>query len=931
MGTNKKNKAKSVQAPKNVPKEATKPKHGHKHGQKPHADKARAAEKPHNKQLKTDKQTKNHDKSAPAGKAKFDKKHKNQTKNDKHAEAKHQAADEKPNEKLTAMLKALKDQSTPWYEAVKLLPNEDKNQSKFSSTSSIVEGKKKVAERLLEAELKAMDSKSSLSSDEKYLKTMMKSGTLADRIAATTLAIQGSPVHNLARLGQLVAMAKNKGRRESQMAIESLKDLFLNNLLPDRKLHFFHQQPIDRSDVTQEHLVIWYFEHCLKNAYAQLIAALSSGMDNAIESHKRTCIRAVVSLLTDKPEQESVLLSMLVNKLGDPDRKIASYCLHQLQELLKVHPVMKRVVVDDVERLLTRTKVTERTKYNAVLFLNQMYLSSDDADLATHLIKVYFGLFSKEVHNDVADAGLERKILSALLVGVNRSFPYAKSTSADFKDEIDTMFRVVHTAHFSTSVQALMLLFQVMNSTNSVPDRFYTAMYAKLFDPRVQTSSKHTLFLNLIFRAIKQDVSPARVHAMIKRLLQVSLTMQPAFCCAALFLVSELMQHNKAIRALIDQAEHDITQDQPTIQSKNDSDDDEHEERAEGEDSEDSSDSKESNDERDENEVKAQAELEEERKRSAALLKTMGLIAEPTKTTTPTSSAKVETITTTQYDPRKRNPLYAGADMSCLWELQPFLVHYHPSVAQFAKQLIDGAISYKGDPLKDFTLSVFFDKFVNKKPKTKDGPHRYSGAKNENAPVSFDSEEFLAQDEGSVAENDRFFYTFFKERAKRVPAKAKKAKDDMTGDALASDDEEYEAFANQLAESIMEDNDDEDPDMDDWSGPDDDSDNEGADDDDDEGDAPGDAPGDDDMNDEDRMFADEDDDDDEDMDDDEVDEDEQDDEDDEDEVKVRANGKKSAPQKRKSPFADADDYLEAIEKAVREEQAAKPQSKKKRK
>ncbi|RHY34311.1 hypothetical protein DYB32_001289 [Aphanomyces invadans] len=574
--------------------------------------------------------------------------------------------------------------------------------------------------------------------------------------------MQASPVYNLARLSQLVTMAKNKGRREAQMAIDSLKDLFLNNLLPNRKLLFFHQRPIHRSDVSQEYLVIWYFEHCVKVAYAQLISALASGMDDAIEAHKRACIRAVIALLTDKPEQENVLLTMLVNKLGDPDRKVASFVLHQLQELLKVHPLMKRVVVDDVERLLTRAK------YNAVLFLNQMYLSVSDADLATHLIKVYFGLFSKEVHRDQgkADTGLERKLLSALLVGVNRSFPYAKCTSADFQDEIDTMFRVVHTAHFSTSVQALMLLFQVMNSTNSVPDRFYTALYAKMFDP------KHTLFLNLLFRAIKQDVSPARVHAMIKRLLQVSLTMSPAFCCAALFLVSELLQHNKSFRALIDQPEHDLTQDDVAVAAKNET-------KSDDEDgSEQSSDEENQDDAED-------ADLEAERKRSAALLKSMGLdVAEEERAVV--KPPLVENPT--PYDPRKRNPLYAGAEASCLWELQPFLVHYHPSVAQFAKQLVDGAISYKGDPLNDFTLSVFFDKFVNKKPKTKDGPHRYNGSRGDNdanAVVSVDSDQFLAQDEAAVAETDRFFYTFFKERAKRVPAKPKKVKDDATGDALA--------------------------------------------------------------------------------------------------------------------------------------------------
>jgi ribosome biogenesis protein MAK21 len=40
-------------------------------------------------------------------------------------------------------------------------------------------------------------------------------------------------------------MAKKKGRRETMMAIDALKDLFLSDLLPsDRKLVFFYQQPL---------------------------------------------------------------------------------------------------------------------------------------------------------------------------------------------------------------------------------------------------------------------------------------------------------------------------------------------------------------------------------------------------------------------------------------------------------------------------------------------------------------------------------------------------------------------------------------------------------------------------------------------------------------------------------------------------------------
>jgi hypothetical protein len=46
-------------------------------------------------------------------------------------------------------------------------------------------------------------------------------------------------------------------------------------------------------------------------------------------------------LLKSKPEQERRLLSALVNKLGDPERKVASNASYLLSSLLTVHPNMK--------------------------------------------------------------------------------------------------------------------------------------------------------------------------------------------------------------------------------------------------------------------------------------------------------------------------------------------------------------------------------------------------------------------------------------------------------------------------------------------------------------------------------------------------------------------------------------------------------------
>lgn len=49
-----------------------------------------------------------------------------------------------------------------------------------------------------------------------------------------------------------------------------------------------------------------------------------------------------------------------------------------------------------------------------------------------------------------------------------------------------------------------------------------------------------------------------------------------------------------------------------------------------------------------------------------------------------------ESEETKYYDMAKREPLYAGAETTLLWELTAFASHYHPTVRMFANHLIKG-------------------------------------------------------------------------------------------------------------------------------------------------------------------------------------------------------------------------------------------------
>lgn len=344
---------------------------------------------------------------------------------------------------------------------------------------------KALAQRLLEAEVELYKSKKTLQkgANSAWMKTVVSSGVLADRMAAMTVLIQDAPVHGLEHVESLVSMVKKKGsRRMGLMALDTLRELLLSDLLPEhRKLRPFAQHPFDQleekasgnRDVRDRRLVLWYFEHQLKHHVAEFVVALDSVAHDTVPATKAKALSTAHELLCSRPEQERALLIQVVNKLGDPEYKTAAKASYLLETLLHKHPNMKVVVCCEVERLMFRSNISAKAQYYAVCFLSQVMLSHDEAELAAKLITIYFSFF----HACVKKKDIESKMLSVLLSGVNRAYPYATSGDEKVKEQLDTLFKVVHLVKFNTAVQALMLLFQVMDSQQTVSDRYYVALY----------------------------------------------------------------------------------------------------------------------------------------------------------------------------------------------------------------------------------------------------------------------------------------------------------------------------------------------------------------------------------------------------------------------------------------------------------------------
>jgi ribosome biogenesis protein MAK21 len=662
----------------------------------------------------------------------------------------------------------------------------------------------------------------------KLLEISAKSGTSADKVLAFTCLVEDNPIANMRALDSLLGMVTSKvGKRYAFTGFDALKELFLMRLLPDRKLKSLIQRPLDILPETKDGyslLLFWHWEDCLKQRYEKFVMSLEDAVKDMLPNLKDKAMKTVFILLKSKSEQERRLLTTLVNKLGDPERRAASSAAYLLTCLLAAHPNMKMVVIDEVDSFLFRPHVGLRAKYQAVNFLSQILLThkGDGPKIAKRLVDVYIALFKvlmssndtkgdtcskyskKNVENGKIEGGnnkgkdskshgnneesstagsdleMDSRILSALLTGVNRALPYVASSEVDDIVEVQApiLFRLVHAENFNVGVQALMLLFQISTKNQIASDRFYRALYAKLLSPAAVSSSKPELFLGLLVKAMKNDVMLKRVAAFSKRLLQVALQRPPQYACGCLFILSEVLKAKSPLWAIV-------------LQNESVDDGDEHFEDI-VESPEDSS--------------VASAALDKHTEKSAShekcnidaadgsdSVKQMELI-ERDENGENNASAEASRLHAL-YDPRHREPSYCNADRVSWWELTVLASHVHPSVSTMARTLLSGNnIVYSGDPLTDLSLPAFLDKFMEKKPKGNriaegrwHGGSQIAPAKKLDMNHHLIGEELLELAENEVPPEDIVFHRFYMNKSGPIKPKAKKGSvlDEDTGELLA--------------------------------------------------------------------------------------------------------------------------------------------------
>lgn len=362
--------------------------------------------------------------------------------------------------------------------------------------------------------------------------------------------------------------------------------------------------------------------------------------------------------------------------------------------------------VQAANRFAFRKNQTIKARFYVIVLLNALHPRAGEIEAVKLIVHIYLKLFP-----EVATDESHSKTLALLLQAVNKIFPLyserAMLTDNFFHQQLDSLYKFTHFGGNSVlQIQALRFLFQVYSANGEIPDRFYKNLYEHISPLMTLREINHrtlNIFFHTLFLTIKADLHIERVAAFVKRLLQCCLITEPTFICAVLLLVNEVADYHPSVFTLITQ-----TPERDTEESYRDAPDSE-EEGAEA------------------------------------------------------SSANPET-SGHQYDPLKRDPKYAHASRSSLYELTLLGAHYHPTVSKWAKTLLQKQIiEYSGDPLLDFSLINFLDRFNYQQPKPKLvqklKTHKIRRSLVEGA---VNTKDFLLLPEDQVREEERFFHHFFK-------------------------------------------------------------------------------------------------------------------------------------------------------------------------
>lgn len=118
-----------------------------------------------------------------------------------------------------------------------------------------------------------------------------------------------------------------------------------------------------------------------------------------LEFYRKFALNILEKCLEKKPEQEEVILGIIVNKLGDSSKKVQCHTIYLLLKLSQTHIEMTEIVVHEVNLFIARSSQVKKSThvYYSVAYLNRIasMVAPKDEKVRVMLLRTYFSLFKK--------------------------------------------------------------------------------------------------------------------------------------------------------------------------------------------------------------------------------------------------------------------------------------------------------------------------------------------------------------------------------------------------------------------------------------------------------------------------------------------------------------------------------------------------------
>ena len=527
-------------------------------------------------------------------------------------------------------------------------------------------------------DLDKIDYNQKVNKEKRWTHDILQKGTFDDKISALLLYIRENPKMTLKYLEILIKLSENKNRRKNDAVIIGLKDLFLESILQGKKYISFNNKykNIMNDKIEEDELFNSYYEDKIHHLYLRFVNLLEESINSeSIINIKKKNMEYLSEMLIKQPESEEKILQDIVNKLGDTSTEISNYTIKLLNKIQEIHMNMSNIIFKYVTIFYTMNDKNE-SKLNALNYLVQMEIPNINKKIfLEESINFFFGLFNQISTENENNNNKENEKKLRMEKNKKKKKKIKKIILENKnKDAINDKL-------LSLIVKRINILFKYIKNQKNQMEKINEIIESKisiLFKLSHSKSLKLSIeILKLLFGIITtQDQNfVSRYYKSLYELISSKSLSSSKYVKEALKLIlMSLMfdNNNNRISSFIKRLlEMCLISEPPfiicnliiisqVIRNKN----------------------------------KLWKMMEREQ-----------------------SGVKLF------YDSTKRDPQFAQGEYSFLNELYLLEKHYHPSVQRMAKFILDNynkdIISYNGDPLLDFSLTNFLEKFMLKNPKIK--------------------------------------------------------------------------------------------------------------------------------------------------------------------------------------------------------------------